>query len=111
LIDARGSSSTRSMIVVFAPSLAGDSATSRSTPRSISRRVMKNGVDCTPPSEALPSSVESPPASEALFTFGTAATTSCALYSRFGMRISASAPAHAPRMQSSTRRQRRRNGV
>ena len=99
------------MIVCFVLSPAGDSATSRNTPRSISRRVMKYGVDCTPPSDALPSSDESPPASDALFAFGTAATTSCALYSRLGTRMSASAAAHAPRMHSSTRRQRRTNGV
>ena len=73
--------------------------------------MMKYGVDCTPPSVALPSSEEIPPASDAVFAFGTAATTSCALYSRSGRRINASAAAQVPNMQSSTRRHRRRKGV
>jgi len=99
------------MTVVFDLSLTGDSATSRSTPRSISSRVMKYGVDCTPPIVALPSSALMPPAIDALFAFGTAATTICALYSRFGIRMNASAPTHVTSTQTATNRQRRRKGM
>src|SRR5439155_1528715 len=95
-----------SMTEVLAPSETGERATSRRTLRNSSRRVTKYGVDCTPPIVALPRSEEMPPASDVAFAFGTAATTSCALYSRFGMRMNARAPAQARRDDGASRGER-----